>query len=103
MAMKRMMSEVPKATVVVTNPTHFAVALRYEKDKDSAPLVLAKGADIIAQRIKKIAKENKIPIVENKQLARALYASVEIDQQVPVELFQAVAEIIAYVYSLRKM
>jgi flagellar biosynthetic protein FliR/FlhB len=98
-----MMSEVPKATVVITNPTHFAVALRYEKDRDSAPVVLAKGADIIAQRIKDIAKENKIPIFENKQLARTLYASVEIDQQVPVELFQAVAEIIAYVYSLRKM
>jgi flagellar biosynthetic protein FliR/FlhB len=103
MATRRMMHEVPKATVVVTNPTHFAVALSYNKDVASAPVVVAKGADLIALKIKEIAKENNVPIVENKPLARALYAKADIDQQVPVELYQAVAEIIAYVYSMKKM
>lgn len=103
MAMHRMMHEVPKATVVVTNPTHFAVALKYDKDVNSAPKVVAKGSDIIAQRIKEIAKENNVPIVENKPLARQLFAKVELDEDVPIELYQAVAEIIAYVYSLKKM
>lgn len=103
MAMRRMMQEVPKATVVVTNPTHFAVALKYEKEKDSAPLIVAKGADLVAFKIKEIAKENKVPIVENKTLARTLYARADINEQVPVELYQAVAEIIAYVYSLKKV
>jgi flagellar biosynthetic protein FliR/FlhB len=103
MAMHRMMHEVPKATVVVTNPTHFAVALKYDKDKNSAPKVVAKGADVVAQRIKKIARENNVPIVENKPLARQLFSKVELDEEVPIELYQAVAEIIAYVYSLKKM
>lgn len=102
-AMRRMMHEVPKATVVVTNPTHYAVAIRYEKNEGSAPKVVAKGADIVAQRIKTLAKENKVPVIENKHLARTLFARVEIDEEVPVELYQAVAEIIAYVYSLKKM
>lgn len=102
MAMKRMMHEVPKATVVVTNPTHFAVALKYESGVDRAPRVVAKGMDLIALKIKEIAKGNDVPVVENKSLARTLYARVNIDEEVPVELYQAVAEIIAYVYSLKR-
>ena len=101
MAMSRMMQEVPKADVIVTNPTHFAVALLYEKGM-AAPKVLAKGQDIVAQRIKEIARESRIPIVENKPLARALYDTVEIGGFVPEELYQAVAEILAYVYRLKK-
>lgn len=103
MSMRRMMQEVPRATVVVTNPTHFAVALKYNKSESAAPIVIAKGADLVAQRIKEIAKENKVPILENKQLARTLYARVEINEVIPVELYQTVAEIIAYVYSMKKM
>lgn len=103
MSMRRMMQEVPKATVVVTNPTHYAVALKYDKGENSAPVVIAKGADLVAQRIKEIAKENSVPILENKQLARTLYARVEINEVIPVELYQTVAEIIAYVYSMKKM
>lgn len=103
MSMRRMMQEVPKATVVVTNPTHFAVALKYEKNESAAPVVVAKGADLVALKIKEIAKENKVPIVENKQLARTLYASVEINEIIPADLYQAVAEIIAYVYSMKNM
>jgi flagellar biosynthetic protein FliR/FlhB len=103
LATRRMMHEVPKATVVITNPTHFAVALKYDKETSGAPVVVAKGMDLIALKIKEIARESKVPIVENKPLARALFAKVEIDSQVPVELYQAVAEIIAYVYSLRRM
>lgn len=102
LAMKRMMHEVPKATVVVTNPTHFAVALKYEKGVSSAPKVVAKGTDNVALRIRQIAKENDVPIVENKPLARTLYAKVDIDHEVPVDLYQAVAEIIAYIYSFKK-
>lgn len=101
MSMQRMMQEVPKADVVVTNPTHFAVALKYEKTM-SAPVIVAKGQDLIAHRIKDIAKENKVVIVENKILARALYAAVDIGQPVPPELYQAVAEVLAYVYKLKK-
>jgi flagellar biosynthetic protein FlhB len=101
MSMQRMMQEVPKADVIVTNPTHFAVALKYEKSM-SAPIIVAKGQDLIAQRIKEIAKESKVVIVENKILARALYAAVDIGQPVPPELYQAVAEVLAYVYKLKK-
>lgn len=101
MAMSRMMQEVPKADVIVTNPTHFAVALSYEQGM-KAPLVVAKGADLVAQKIKRIAKENRVPIVENKPLARALYAAVEIGDAVPENLYQAVAEVLAYVYRLKK-
>ena len=101
MAMSRMMQEVPKADVIVTNPTHFAVALVYEKGM-SAPKVLAKGQDLVAQKIKEIARENRIAIVENKPLARALYDTVEIGGFVPEELYQAVAEVLAYVYRLKK-
>lgn len=102
MASKRMMHEVPSATVVVTNPTHFAVALRYKQGKDSAPMVVAKGADHIAQKIKQIAKESKVPIIENKPIARMLYEKIDINESVPVEMYQAVAEILAVVYSLNK-
>ncbi|MBU0484016.1 MAG: flagellar biosynthesis protein FlhB [Proteobacteria bacterium] len=102
MARRRMMEEVPKADVVITNPTHFAVALRYAPSMMIAPLVVAKGAGIIAQRIKEIAQENNVPILEDKPLAQALYRTVELNDSIPEELFQAVAEVLAYVYSLRK-
>ena len=101
MAMMRMMSDVPSATVVVTNPTHIAIALRYDTEKDMAPIVVAKGADAVANRIKDLAKENKVPIIENKPLARAMFKQVEIGESVPVELYKAVAEIIALVYQLQ--
>jgi len=102
MAMSRMMQAVPQADVVVTNPTHFAVALRYRGDEMGAPKVIAKGQDLIAQRIKQIAREHNVPVVENKPLARALYAAVEVDQEIPYELFQGVAQILAYIYSLKR-
>ena len=100
MAMARMMQEVPKADVIVTNPTHFAVALLYEQGM-SAPQVVAKGQDLVAQRIKEIARENNVAIVENKPLARALFDTVEIGGFVPEELYKAVAEVLAYVYKLK--
>lgn len=99
-SMRRMMKEVPKADVVITNPTHYAVAIKYEPDKRSAPYVLAKGADFMAKRIKEIAKENKIQTVENKPLAQALYNTVEVGEAVPPELYKAVAEVLAFVYNL---
>jgi len=101
MSISRMMQQIPKADVVITNPTHFAVAIQYDPEKDSAPTVIAKGQDYIALRIKEIAKENKVEIVENKPLARALYAQVEIGEAIPEEFYQAVAEVLAYVYSLK--
>lgn len=100
MAMARMMKEVPKADVIITNPTHFAIALSYQQGM-SAPLVVAKGQDIVAQRIKEIAREARVPIVENKPLARAIYAAVQIGDAIPQELYQAVAEVLAYVYRLK--
>lgn len=101
MAMQRMMQEVPKASVVVTNPTHFAIALRYEKEM-AAPVVIAKGQDFLAQRIKELAKEHGVIIVENKPLARSLYSATEVGSPVPPELYQAVAEVLAHVYRLKK-
>lgn len=101
MAMQRMMQEVPKADVVITNPTHYAVALKYETGKMEAPLVLAKGTDYIALKIKEIAKANRIVTMENRPLARALHDQVEIGQTIPPDLFQAVAEVLAYVYKLK--
>ena len=101
MAMARMMQEVPQADVIVTNPTHFAVALKYQSGM-SAPIVIAKGQDLVAQKIKAIARESNVPIVENKPLARALFAAVEIGAAIPQELYKAVAEVLAYVYRLKK-
>ena len=97
---RRQLQDVPNATVVVTNPTHIAVALQYERGMAS-PKVVAMGADLIAERIKKIAREAAVPCVENVPLARGLYASVEVGQEIPVELYQAVAEVLAYVFSLK--
>jgi len=93
-----MMKEVPSATVVITNPTHLAIALRYERGKDQVPLVVAKGADKVAERIKEIATENNVPIVENKPLARAMYDVVEVGDPLPTEFFSAVAEILALIF-----
>jgi len=101
MARKRMMTAVPQADVVVTNPTRIAVAIKYEQDNSNAPVVVAKGMGHIAQKIRDIANENQVPIVENKPLAQALYKSVEIGQLIPASLFKAVAEILAYVYRLK--
>lgn len=101
MAMRRMMQDVPKADVIITNPTHFAIALKYDKEVYDAPYILAKGADLVAKNIKDIAKEHRIPTVENKPLAQTLYSTVEIGQIIPEELYQAVAEVLAYVYSLK--
>jgi flagellar biosynthetic protein FlhB len=98
---KRMMTAVPKASVIITNPTHYAVALSYERGM-SAPVCVAKGVDLIARKIREIAAEHDIPIVENVPLARALYATVEIDAEIPVEHYHAVAEIIGYVMGLRR-
>ena len=101
MAVNRMMQQIPKADVVITNPTHFAVAIKYSPEENDAPIVIAKGQDYLALRIKEIAKENKVEIVENKALARTLYAAVDIGEPIPEELYQAVAEILAYVYSIK--
>ena len=100
-SMRRMMADIPKADVVITNPTHFAVAIRYDANVSAAPLVIAKGQDYIALRIKEIAKEHNIQIVENKPLARSLYATAEIGDEIPADLYQAVAEVLAFVYSLK--
>ena len=94
------MQALPEADVVITNPTHLAVALKYDKDTAEAPVVIAKGADFVAERIKEIARENHIEIVENKPVARMLYHNVEIGDEIPPELYQMVAEILAYVYSI---
>lgn len=101
MALRRMLQDIPKADVVITNPTHFAVAVKYDPKVSDAPTVVAKGQDYIALRIKEIAKENKVEIVENKPLARTLYSAVEIGDRIPPELFQAVAEVLAFVYGLK--
>ncbi|WP_282754184.1 flagellar biosynthesis protein FlhB [Desulfuromonas thiophila] len=101
MARRRMMAEVPKADVVITNPTHLSIALRYEEKKMDAPMVVAKGADELALRIREIAREHRVPLVENVAVARALY-QVEVGHVVPEQMFQAVAEILAYVYSLKR-
>jgi flagellar biosynthetic protein FlhB len=99
---RRIASEVPRADVVVTNPTHYAVALKYDRERDAAPMVVAKGADLMAKRIREIAKAHEVAIVENPPLARSLYKTVEMGQMVPAELFRAVAELLAYVYRQRE-
>ncbi len=102
-ASRRMMKDVPKADVVITNPTHFAVAVKYDMNKDGAPKVLAKGMDEVAQRIKKIAVENNVPLHEDVQLARALYKACEIGDEIPSTLFKAVAQILAYIYQMKRI
>lgn len=101
MAMRRMMQEVPKADVIITNPTHFAICLKYDENKQDAPYVIAKGVDFVAEKIKKIAKEHEIIMVENRPLARALYDQTEIGDAIPEEFFKVVAEILAYVYRIK--
>lgn len=96
---RRMMQDVPKADVVITNPTHLAVAIRYDSNSTEAPVVVAKGEELVAQRIKEVARENNVDIVENKPLARALYTTVDIGAQIPPELYQAVAEVLAMIYN----
>jgi len=98
---KRMMAAVPEASVVITNPTHYAIALKYEPGMN-APLCLAKGVDVLALKIREIARENDVPIIENPPLARALHATVEVDREIPVEHYKAVAEVIGYVMKLRR-
>ncbi len=99
---KRMMQNVPKSTVVITNPTHYSVALRYDPEKDAAPVCMAKGVDEVALRIRELAKEHNVPIVENVPLARALFASVEVEESVPREHFEAVAKVIGFVMNTAK-
>ena len=99
---KRMMAEVPNADVIITNPTHYAVAIKYDEQKSHAPIVIAKGVDNIALQIKKIARENSVHIVQNPPLARSLYAEVDIDKPIPEALFGAVAEVLAYVYKMNR-
>ncbi len=99
---RRMMQELPNADVVITNPTHYAVAIRYDANQYSAPIVVAKGEDYLAMKIREAAKEHQIEIVENKPLARMLYANVDVGEEVPPELYQAVAEVLAFVYNLRE-
>ncbi len=102
MAMRRMMQEIPEADVVITNPTHFAIALKYDEEKMDSPIVVAKGADFVAQKIKMIAAEHDIVMVENRPLARAMYDQVEIGDRVPEDFFKAIAEILAYVYRIKR-
>ncbi len=97
-AQKRMMSELPSADVIITNPTHYAVALRYDKERESAPIVVAKGVDNIALKIKEIGRENLIQIIENPPLARQLYGSSELNEVIPENLYKAVAEVLAFVF-----
>ena len=99
-AMERMMQQVPKADVVIRNPTHFAVALRYKPEEDFAPIVLAKGQDSIAMKIVEIAEENRVAVIENVPLARALYAEAELNQFIPPSLYEAVAEVLVYIFKL---
>lgn len=100
-AQKNMMAQVPKADVVITNPTHFAVALQYDSKTMKAPTIVAKGQDLIALKIREVAEENKVPVVENPPLARALFASGELDQEIPMAHYEAVAKVISYVYQLK--
>jgi flagellar biosynthetic protein FlhB len=97
-----MMQQVPKATVVVTNPTHYAVALRYEQGETEAPVCVAKGMDRIALKIREVAQEHRVPVIEDPPLARALYAAVEIDESIPVQHYEAVAKVIGFVLNQAK-
>jgi flagellar biosynthetic protein FlhB len=100
-ARRRMMQDVPRASVVITNPTHLAVALHYERGVTAAPRVVAKGAGLVAKRIVDLARNHAVPVVERKPLARALFKSVPIGQAIPAALYYAAAEVLAYVYRLR--
>jgi flagellar biosynthetic protein FlhB len=100
-SLRRMMQEVPGADVIITNPTHYAVAIKYDKTVSIAPVVVAKGVDYMAKRIREKAVECNVEVVENKQLARTIYSTVDIGGEIPVELYQAVAEVLAFVYRLR--
>lgn len=102
MAQARMMQEVPKADVIIRNPTHFAIAIKYDEKKNRAPIVVAKGMDLVALRIIKIAEENNITVSENRPLARGLYESVDLNHEIPEQFYQAVAEVLAFVYNLKK-
>lgn len=99
---RRALKDVPTADVIITNPTHYAVALRYAAETDPAPRVLAKGTDLMAQQIKQMASQYEVPVLENRPLARSLYAAAEVGESVPEELYQAVAEVLAFVYGLRR-
>jgi flagellar biosynthetic protein FlhB len=98
---QRMMAAVPEADVIINNPTHFSIALRFDKDKDAAPIVVAKGADLMALRIRRLAEQNDVTMVDNPTLARALYRQVKVGRAIPLEFYRAVAEILYYVYQLR--
>ena len=100
-ARARMMQAVPEADVVITNPTHYSLALKYDPDERDAPVLVAKGIDEVAMRIREVAKEHDIPLFENKPLARVLYDTVELDEMIPPEHYQAVAEVISYIFKLR--
>jgi len=102
MSRQQMLTNVSEADVVITNPTHYAVALKYSKEESNAPLVTAKGIDFLAIKIKDIARENKVPIIENPSMARALYDQIELEQEIPSEFYEAIAEIFTYVYELNK-
>ncbi|MDQ0159078.1 flagellar biosynthesis protein FlhB [Alkalibacillus salilacus] len=102
MAQQRMMSEVPEADVVITNPTHYSIALKYDEERAEAPFVIAKGVDYVALKIREVAEANGVVRIENRQLARGLYHSVEIDETIPEDFFQQVAEVLAYVYKMEK-
>ena len=103
MTRRRMLHAVPRATVVITNPTHYAVALEYRREKNAAPIVVAKGQELLAERIRAIAREHSVPIVENAPLARALFKSVEVGDSIPAALFGAVAETLAYLIRLKQL
>ena len=100
--MNQMLSDVPGADVVIVNPTHYAVALTWSRAKGSAPVCVAKGADLLAARIRELARESDVPIIENKPLARALHGAAEIDKQIPIEHWEAVAAIIGYVMDMQR-
>jgi flagellar biosynthetic protein FlhB len=100
-ARQRMMASVPNASVIITNPTHYAIALKYDMDAMAAPKLVAKGVDFLAARIRAVAEEHNIPLVENPPLARALYAAVDLDEEIPQEHYKAVAEVIGYVMRLK--
>ena len=102
MSRQRMLKDVQNADVVITNPTHYAVALKYNKEEQNAPKIIGKGIDFLAIKIKDIAREHKIPIIENPALARALHDQVEVDQEIPSEFYKAIAEVFTYIYELNK-